>query len=102
LRDIYTDKTAGKKTLAVRFGPIFARIEYLLSIVIAFAIPIVLLIIDPVHPYSLAAVLVIALAVPPIKAVLFDEISPDLNIALASTGKILLFYSLVFSLGWIV
>jgi len=44
---------------------------------------------------------VIILAGPPLKSVLFDEISSELNRALASTGKILLFYSLVFSLGWI-
>jgi 1,4-dihydroxy-2-naphthoate octaprenyltransferase len=102
LRDIHTDEKAGKRTLAVRFGPIFARIEYLLSILIACLMPLILLIIDPAHPYSLAAILVIILAGHPIKTVLFDEISPKLNSALASTGKILLFYSLVFSLGWIV
>jgi 1,4-dihydroxy-2-naphthoate octaprenyltransferase len=102
LRDIHTDEKAGKRTLAVRFGPIFARIEYLLSILIACLMPLILLIIDPAHPYSLAAILVIILAGHPIKTVLFDEISPKLNTVLASTGKILLFYSLVFSLGWIV
>jgi 1,4-dihydroxy-2-naphthoate octaprenyltransferase len=102
LRDIHTDREAGKRTLAVRFGPFFARTEYILSISLACVMPLVLLVVDPAHPYSLAAILVIVLAGPPVKAVLFDEISPELNNALASTGKILLFYSLVFSLGWIV
>jgi 1,4-dihydroxy-2-naphthoate octaprenyltransferase len=102
LRDLNTDKKAGKRTLAVRFGPIFARAEYIFSISLACIMPLLLLIVDPAHPYSLAAILVLILAGPPVKSVLFDEISPELNKALASTGKILLFYSLVFSLGWIV
>jgi 1,4-dihydroxy-2-naphthoate octaprenyltransferase len=102
LRDIHTDRKVGKRTLAVRFGPFFARIEYLLSIVIACAMPLFLLVLNPHHPYSLAALIVMILAGPPIKAVLFDEVGPALNEALASTGKILLAYSLFFALGWIV
>jgi 1,4-dihydroxy-2-naphthoate octaprenyltransferase len=40
LRDIPTDRAAGKMTLAVRFGPRFARIEYLGLLAVAFATPL--------------------------------------------------------------
>jgi 1,4-dihydroxy-2-naphthoate octaprenyltransferase len=102
LRDIRTDTRAGKKTLAVRFGAFFTRIEYFMAMLIACFVPLLLILIDPDHPYSLAAVSVFLFALPSIRAVLFDDIGSELNIVLARTGKILLLYSLVFSLGWIV
>jgi 1,4-dihydroxy-2-naphthoate octaprenyltransferase len=102
LRDIKTDKQAGKKTLAVRFGEFFTRMEYLIAILIACFVPLILIFIDSEHPYSLAAISVFLFALPSIKAVFFNEIDSELNKVLARTGKILLLYSLIFSLGWIV
>ena len=69
---------------------------------IACFVPAVLILINPDHPYVLAAMSVFVFTLPSIRAVLFDEISPDLNKLLTQTGKILLIYSIIFSLGWIV
>ncbi len=103
LRDIYTDEKVGKRTLAVRFGLLFTRMEYLFALLIALCIiPVLLLIIEPHHPYILAGMLVFLFALPSIKAVFFNEINRELNSVLATTGKILLIYSIIFSLGWIV
>jgi 1,4-dihydroxy-2-naphthoate octaprenyltransferase len=102
LRDINSDKKVGKRTLAVRFGEIFTRIEYLFAILVACFVPLILIFTDPGHPYSLAAISVFLFALPSIRAVMFKEISAELNQVLARTGKILLLYSLIFSIGWIV
>ena len=39
LRDRVGDETVGKRTLAVRFGPEFARLQYTLLVLSAFAVP---------------------------------------------------------------
>ncbi len=102
LRDINTDRRAGKRTLAVRFGVFFTRMEYLITLLIASCIvPLILLYLEPHHPYVLAGVFVFLFALPSIKAVFLNEINAELNKVLGRTGKILLLYSVLFSLGWI-
>lgn len=40
LRDRHTDKLAGKRTLAVRLGARFSRVQFILLVVIAFVLPV--------------------------------------------------------------
>lgn len=101
LRDIHTDRKAGKKTLAVRFGEFFTRMEYLFSIAIACLIPAILYLIKGDHPYALATTFVFIPAIPSIYSIFMKQIGPELNHILANTGKLLLLYSVVFSIGWI-
>jgi 1,4-dihydroxy-2-naphthoate octaprenyltransferase len=102
LRDIHTDRTSGKRTLAVRFGANFARIEYLLCIVVACLLPITLSFLNGGNYYSIITIGVLLFAVPAIRTVFRESGSPVLNEVLARTGKMLLIYSILFSIGWIV
>ncbi|MBU8933622.1 MAG: 1,4-dihydroxy-2-naphthoate polyprenyltransferase [candidate division Zixibacteria bacterium] len=101
LRDITNDRRAGKRTLAVRFGDTFARYEYTLAIVAAVLLPIGLWLRLGHNPYSMIALASLAAAVRPIMAVFTFTDGRKLNDVLAITGMMLLLYSLLFSVGWL-
>jgi len=99
LRDIDSDRVSGKRTLPVRFGPTFARMEYLLAIVIACLIPIGLVVYGVGSAWQLLTLYVLPLSLPSIRAVFSSRDGEILNNVLAGTGRLLLVYSLLFSLG---
>lgn len=100
LRDYETDKKSAKRTLAVRFGKTFARYEYYLLIVSACLIPALLYGIIHDHIAILWSTAVLIPAAKPIHTVLTQE-GPVLNKTLAQTGALLLLFTLLFSIGWI-
>lgn len=99
LRDVEQDRVGNKLTLAVRFGRGFARTEYVLCIVIACAaIPIYFAAISRNFGFLVVPIIGALIARSPLIAVLRSDEGPALNNALASTGKLLLVFSAVFSI----
>ncbi|MFC1563758.1 1,4-dihydroxy-2-naphthoate polyprenyltransferase [candidate division KSB1 bacterium] len=97
LRDIDTDKKTGKRTLAVRFGAGFAKVEYAVSMLIAFLIPVILYVVFRENLFTILASAVLIPVIPVIKKVFIEKEGEKLNHVLAQTGKILLIYSIIFS-----
>ncbi|MFO0828142.1 MAG: 1,4-dihydroxy-2-naphthoate polyprenyltransferase [Phycisphaerales bacterium] len=101
LRDREGDAAAHKRTLAVRFGATFARMEIVCSVLAAAAIPIALA--WWTHRwFVIAASLACATMVPSIRAVMAGAEGMTLNRVLAATGRLMLLYGAAFSIGWIV
>jgi 1,4-dihydroxy-2-naphthoate octaprenyltransferase len=79
LRDRHTDAKVGKNTLAVKLGPIFTRVEYVVLLSAAFVLPFFL-----GRPWPLLA---LPLALQPLRRVLRDE-GAALNPGLGETARL--------------
>jgi 1,4-dihydroxy-2-naphthoate octaprenyltransferase len=101
LRDIESDRKSGKRTLAVRLGPTFAKAEYVSVIIVAALQPAVVVFMTGRHPYSAASALVLIPAAIPTFAVLTSRSGESLNTALADTGRLLALFGLLFCVGWL-
>ncbi len=101
LRDIHTDEIAGKITLAVRIGEKNTRINYVVWMVIAYAI-IPILALSQIIPWnSMLTWLSLPLAWLVTNKVLSLE-GRALNPALAGTSQLALVFALLFMLGMII
>jgi 1,4-dihydroxy-2-naphthoate octaprenyltransferase len=100
LRDRHTDVGANKKTLAVRFGPRFVRVEYLVCVVVGMALPIAVGV-QQGHTAALLVLLAIPKAVTTTRAVWTTD-GPALNPLLGKTAQLLLLTTVLTVVGWLV
>jgi 1,4-dihydroxy-2-naphthoate octaprenyltransferase len=99
VRDIDTDRRAGKRTLAVRLGRETTRRLYLALVVGAYAALLITLTAEG-GPWAAALAFVSLVLVPPASGpVLTRTDGPALNAALAKTGALLALFGLALSAG---
>lgn len=100
LRDRETDAKAGKRTLAVRLGVRFTRIEYTTTVLAACLSPLAFMAAG-VAGVGMLLPLVALLAAWPIHRTIWQRTDgPALNGALADTGRLLMLYAVLFCIGW--
>jgi 1,4-dihydroxy-2-naphthoate octaprenyltransferase len=99
VRDIDSDRRAGKRTLAVRLGRDRARRLYVAMVVLAFACAPVPWIAGSLSGWVLLSWLVLPMAVGPIRAVTTRADGPSLNAALAKTGLMQLAFCVLLGAG---
>lgn len=100
LRDVDTDRMAGKKSLAVRFGKQFAKWEYLFCSAVALLVPALIAVKINDHWFVLLTLVTAPFLAKPTFAV-FRHTGAALNTTLGDTGKALFLFSLLFAFGWI-
>jgi 1,4-dihydroxy-2-naphthoate polyprenyltransferase len=98
LRDIATDRAAGKQTLAVRFGERGTEAEYLALVAVAYLAPVAMWATRAASAWVLLALLSLPLF-PPLFRRLRGERGRALNGVLAGTARLELVYGLLFALG---
>jgi 1,4-dihydroxy-2-naphthoate octaprenyltransferase len=99
LRDIDTDRQAGKRTLAVLVGATATRWEYVLLLAAAYLVPLLFLLLGWSPAWVLLPILTLPLAARLVRTIFGTTEGPPLNRALAGTANLALIFCLLFSLG---
>ena len=101
VRDIDEDRRANKKTLVVRLGRKTGVALYALCAGVAALVPVILYVATGEHPWAIAALVILPLAVPVVRALATSKDPAALNPMLGATSRLLLIYGLLFSIGWL-
>ncbi len=98
LRDIPTDRAAGKRTLAVMLGVEGTRIEYAVLLVVAFLVPIGL-VVEGWSAWALTPLLSLPLTWPLLRTVWRFREPRELNPVLKGTARLSLLFAILFAIG---
>ena len=99
VRDIETDRRAGKRTLAVKLGRDAARGLYTAMLTVSFAAPVAMWLAGGLSAWVLLSLAALPLTVPLTRTVRTRTDGPALNAALAGTGRLLAVFSLLLGAG---
>lgn len=99
IRDLETDREAGKRTLAVMLGYRLARVEFCGLFALAYTVPLIFWLGFDYHPAVLLPLLSLPLAAVVARVVLSNTDGEALNPALERTGQLLAVYALLFGAG---
>jgi 1,4-dihydroxy-2-naphthoate octaprenyltransferase len=99
VRDLETDRRAGKRTLAVRLGRRATRVEYAALLGLAYAVPVVLVGVRAASPAALLPLLTLPWALGTARTVFRRIDGPSLNAALRGTARLELAFAVLFGAG---
>jgi len=98
LRDIDTDREAGKQTLAVRIGRDATRWEYAVLIAVAYAMPVIMWLVGISGPWPMLAWITIPVAILLVRQI-WTVTGRPLNSLLGGTARLCLWFAIALSAG---
>jgi 1,4-dihydroxy-2-naphthoate octaprenyltransferase len=99
VRDKEEDATTGKRTLAVRFGYGFARAEFVVLMLLAYAVPLWFVLRPGFTVAAALPVLTLPYALSITRTMLEETAGTVLNPTLERTGRLLAAYAVLFAVG---
>ena len=99
VRDVDTDRRAGKRTLAVKLGRAGARRLFAAMLAVAYVVPVAIPLAGGLSWWALLPLASLPLVPPLWSTVSTKTDGPSLNGALAATGRLLAVFSLLLSAG---
>ncbi|WKZ69040.1 MAG: 1,4-dihydroxy-2-naphthoate polyprenyltransferase [Melioribacteraceae bacterium] len=97
-RDLEEDKIAGKNTLAVKFGGTFAKMQYLIFMILSYSILFLVYFTYKQSIYVFLPLLTLPIAIK-LVSMIFKLSGKDLNSTLALTAKLSAVYGILFAVG---
>ncbi|MCZ7602171.1 MAG: 1,4-dihydroxy-2-naphthoate polyprenyltransferase [Melioribacteraceae bacterium] len=97
-RDLEEDKIAGKNTLAVKFGSTFAKMQYLIFMILSYSILLLVYFTYKQSIYVFLPLLTLPIAIK-LVSMIFKLSGKDLNSTLALTAKLSAVYGILFAVG---
>ncbi|HMB49199.1 MAG TPA: UbiA family prenyltransferase, partial [Natronoarchaeum rubrum] len=102
IRDLETDAETGKRTLAVRLGYQWSRLEYVALLALAYVVPVWFWLGTEYGPGVLLPLVTVPYATMVARTVVTRTDGDALNPALEQTGKLLALYAISFAGGLVV
>lgn len=99
LRDLPTDRVAGKGTLAVRIGAAATRAQYTALVAVAYLVPVVALAWRGASAWVLLPLLTLPVAAGLVRAVMRGTAGRELNPVLARSGRLHLLFGVLWAAG---
>lgn len=99
LRDVETDRRAGKYTLAVLMGPQMTRAWFVALVAVAYLTAILAWPLGFAGPGALLALFSLPVAIPPVRAILAGTSGRALNLQLKASARLALAFSVAAAVG---